>query len=380
MKYRKFGKSDFQSSVLGFGAMRLPQFDSNPANVDEDESIRMIRYAIDQGVNYVDTAYPYHMGQSEIIVGKALRDGYRDKVKVATKLPSWSIKTPEDFDRYLNKQFERLQIDTIDFYLLHGLNKVFWRRLSDLNVIRWAERAIADGRIGHLGFSFHDDFPAFKEIVDAYDNWTFCQIQYNYMDIDHQAGTQGLHYAADKGLAIIVMEPLRGGNLTKRVPAEVHNLWKSSPQIRTPAEWALLWVWNHPEVSMALSGMTKMEHVVENINIAERSALNMLTNQDLALIEQVREAYQKLYPIPCTNCGYCMPCVNKIDIPRILEIYNNAIAYSDTTTARFFYDMVKQEQRADQCQDCGECEEVCPQHIAIPEWLKKVHAFLSPGK
>jgi predicted aldo/keto reductase-like oxidoreductase len=380
MKYRKFGKLDFQSSVLGFGAMRLPQFDSNPANVNEDESIRMIRYAIDQGVNYVDTAYPYHMGQSEITVGKALRDGYRDKVKVATKLPPWRVRAPEDFDRHLNEQFERLQVDTIDFYLLHGLNKIFWRRLYDMDVIRWAEKAIIDGRIGHLGFSFHDDFGAFKEIVDAYDNWTFCQIQYNFMDIDYQAGTRGLHYAASKGLAIVVMEPLRGGRLTNKVPTEVHNLWKSAPQIRTPAEWGLLWVWNHPEISMALSGMTKMEHVEENVDIAENSGSNILSSQELALIEQVRDAYQKLYPISCTNCSYCMPCSHKIDIPRIFEIYNDAIAYNDTTSARMYYGMIKKERQADQCQDCRECAEVCPQQISIPEWLQKAHALLSPGK
>jgi len=380
MKYRKFGKLDFQSSVLGFGAMRLPQFDRNPANVDEDESIRMIRYAIDHGVNYIDTAYPYHMGRSEVIVGKALRDGYRNKVRVATKLPPWKIRAHEDFDRYLNEQLERLQVNHIDFYLLHGLNKAFWHKLYDLNVIHWAEKAIADGRIGHLGFSFHDDFKAFKEIVDAYESWTFCQIQYNFMDIDYQAGTRGLHYAASKGLAVIVMEPLRGGRLTHKVPTEVNNLWKSAPQIRTPSEWGLLWVWNHPEVSIALSGMTKMEHIMENVNIAERSAPNMLTNQELALIEQVRKAYQKMYPIPCTNCGYCMPCKHNVHIPYIFEMYNDAIAYGDTTSARIYYGMLKPERRADQCQECGECAEVCPQQMSIPEWLKKAHALLSPRK
>ena len=233
---------------------------------------------------------------------------------------------------------------------------------------------------GHLGFSFHDDFQTFKKIVDACDNWAFCQIQYNFMDTDYQAGTRGLQYAASKGLAIIVMEPLRGGRLTRRVPAEVNNLWESAPQIRTPAEWGLLWVWNHPEVSMALSGMTKIEHVVENVSIAERSGSNILSNRELELIEQVRKAYQQLYPISCTNCGYCMPCLHEIDIPRIFEIYNDAVAYDDTVSARIYYSMLKPGKRADQCQECGECAEVCPQQISIPEWLKKAHALLSPEK
>ena len=385
MKYRKFGKLDWEVSALGFGAMRLPLTDRSQASVDEDESIRMIRYAIDHGVNYVDTAYPYHEGRSEPTVGRALQDGYRERVKVATKLPSWLIDSTQDCDRYLNEQLERLQIDKIDFYLLHGLNGNLWPKMRDLGVLRWAENKMADGRIGSLGFSFHDDFEILKEIVDAYDNWTFCQIQYNYMDVEYQAGTRGLKYAADKGLAVVVMEPLRGGRLSQDPPEQVAKLWAGTPKKRSPAEWALQWVWNQPEVSVVLSGMSTMEQVVENVAIADRSGPGALTADELALIDQVREAYFGLSPIPCTGCGYCMPCSSGVEIPRIFDLYNTAIMYDDAATARFFYrgptpSALTPEQRADQCIECGECVEACPQEIPVPEWLQKAHELLGPRK
>jgi len=380
MQYRKFGKLDWEASVLGFGAMRLPLTDMNYANVDEPESIGMIRYAIDHGVNYVDTAYIYHEGRGEPTVGRALQGGYRERVKLATKLPSWFIDSVTACDRYLDEQLELLQTDKIDFYLLHGLNRLFWPMLRDLDVLRWAEGAMADGRIGCLGFSFHDDFETFKEIVDAYDNWTFCQIQYNYMDVDYQAGTRGLQYAADKGLAVVVMEPLRGGRLSKEPPERIAKLWASAPQKRTPAEWALQWVWNNPEISVVLSGMSAMEHVVENVAIADRSGPGSLTVDELALIDRVRDAYRELSPVPCTGCGYCMPCSSGVEIPRILELYNDGIMYEDPVTAQSLYGtpmLYAEEQRADKCIDCGECVETCPQQIPIPEWLQKAHEYLS---
>jgi len=382
MKYRKFGKLDWEVSALGFGAMRLPLTDRNQANIDEPESIRMIRYAIDHGVNYVDTAYPYHMGRGEPTVGRALQDGYREKVKLATKLFAPLIDSTQACDRYLNEQLERLQTDKIDFYLLHGMNGHYWPKLRDLEVLRWAEGAMADGRIGHLGFSFHDDFEVFREIVDAYDNWTLCQIQYNYMDIEYQAGTRGLRYAADKGLAVVIMEPLRGGRLSKEPPEQVAKLWASAPKKRSPAEWALQWVWNQPEVSVVLSGMSAMEHVVENVAAADRSGPGSITADELALIDRVREAYRELSPVPCTGCGYCMPCSSGVEIPRIFELYNDAIMYDDPVTSRFFYRGpigLKEEQRADQCTECGECVEACPQQIPIPEWLEKAHTLLGSG-
>lgn len=380
MKYRKFGKLDWQGSVLGFGAMRLPQTDANPAHVDEAESIRMIRHAIDNGVNYVDTAYPYHMGHGEQVVGLALRDGYRNKVKLATKMPPWFINTQADMDRIFDEQLNRLQTEFIDFYLLHELDKVTWPKLRDLKVFNWAEKAMNDGRIGHLSFSFHDDYQIFKEIVDGYDNWTMCQIQLNYMDIKYQAGVRGLKYAANKGLAVVIMEPLRGGTLGKQPAAEIAKIWAEAGVVRSPAEWALLWVWEQPGVSMLLSGMSSMPQLVENLAVADRSGPGVLSNTDFALIERVKEARQKLNPLPCTGCGYCMPCENGVEIPRIFQLYSNGVMFDDMKTARFFYRIafsaLREDQRADRCIECHKCEEKCPQKIAISEWLKKVDTVL----
>ena len=382
MKYRRFGRLDWKGSALGFGAMRLPLAGKDPTDVDEAESIRMIRYAIDHGVNYVDSAYGYHGGRSEVVVGRALQDGYRERVRLATKLPAPIIESSKDFDRILNEQLGRLQTNKINNYLLHGMNRHYWPKLRDMDVVRWAEGAMSDGRIECLGFSFHDDFDVFKEIIDAYDNWTFCQIQYNYMDVDYQAGTKGLKYAADKGLGVVVMEPVRGGRLA-RPPEAVARVWASARTQRSPAEWALQWVWNQPEVSVVLSGMSAMQQVVENVASAERSGPGTLAADELAVIDRAREAYLSLSPVPCTGCEYCMPCPNGVAIPRIFELYNEATIYDDARTARFYYrggGGLKEDQRADQCIECGECMELCPQAIAIPDWLKKVHEMLGPRK
>ncbi|MBN1643590.1 MAG: aldo/keto reductase [Dehalococcoidales bacterium] len=376
MQYRKFGKLDWKVSALGFGAMRLPILNNNMAEIDVPEAIRMIRYAIDHGVNYVDTAYGYHNGNSEVAVGKALADGYRKKVRLATKLPSWLVDSRESCDKFLNTQLKRLQTDKIDFYLLHGLNKKFWENLCKYDVVKWAERAIVDGRIGHLGFSFHDDFPVFKKIVDSYDNWTFCQIQYNYVDENFQAGTRGLKYAHEKGLAVIVMEPVKGGYLA-RPPQQIAKLWAKAAHQHTPAEWALRWVWNHPEVSLVLSGMSEFRQVEENVAIADKALPNSLTADELSLLGQVKDAYKSLIPIPCTECQYCQPCPNGVTIPRIFSLYNEAIAYNSPDLSRRRYNLfISEKERADNCTKCGECEEKCPQKIAIPEWLEKAHELL----
>ena len=377
MKYRAFGRLDWKPSALGFGAMRLPTIGGDPGKIDEPEATRMIRYAIDHGVNYVDTAYTYHEGTSEPFVGRVLRDGYRERVKLATKLPCWLVKGPEDFDRYLNEQLERLQTDHIDFYLLHGLNATSWPKMRDLGVIRWAEKTIAGGRIRHLGFSFHDNYEAFQQIVDDSGLWLFCQIQYNLMDIEHQAGTKGLEYAASKGLAVVVMEPIRGGLLTQNLPPGVQEIWDTAPKKRTPADWALQWVWNHPEVSVVLSGMSSMEQVEQNITSAGESGPGTLTREELSVIARVREAYRQLSRIPCTDCRYCLPCPNGVSIPSIFECYNDAMVYGDVERAKLNYGWMEEKERADQCVECEECLGKCPQQIEIPHWLAKADELLA---
>jgi len=377
VQYRAFGQVDWKPSALGFGAMRLPVIDNDHGKIDEPEATRMIRHAIDNGVNYVDTAYPYHKGTSEAFLGRALQDGYRERIKLATKLPCWKVEISEDFDRLLNEQLASLQTDRIDFYLLHSLDGDSWPKMRDLNVLAWAEKALADGRIGYLGFSFHDKYEVFHEIVDTSHLWTFCQIQYNYIDIMHQAGAQGLQYAANRGLAVVIMEPLRGGALAGHIPPSVQALWDSAPVWRTPADWALQWAWNQPEVSVVLSGMSTFEQVEQNLASAGRSGVGTLTTEELALVDQVREAYRALCAIPCTSCKYCLPCPSGVDIPEVFSIYNDYLMYGDENRSQMFYSWLDEKTRADKCIECGECLEKCPQHIEIPEWMKKVHEVLA---
>jgi len=379
VQYRTFGKLDWKPSALGFGAMRLPVIDNDHGKIDEPEATRMIRYAIDQGVNYVDTAYPYHKGTSEAFLGRALQDGYRERVKLATKLPCWKVEAFGDFDRLLNEQLSNLQTDQIDFYLLHSLDAGSWPKMRDLNVFTWAEKALADGRIGYLGFSFHDKYEVFQEIVDASDLWTFCQIQYNLMDVEEQAGTKGLEYAAGKGLAVVIMEPLRGGALARNIPPAVQALWDSAPVRRTPADHALQWLWNQSGISLVLSGMSAMEQVEENLLSANRSGIGTLTMEELALVGRVREAYRALCAVPCTSCKYCLPCPSGVDIPEVFSIYNDLLMYGDEKRSQMFYSWLDDKTRADQCVECGECLEKCPQHIEIPEWLAQAHKSLSPA-
>jgi predicted aldo/keto reductase-like oxidoreductase len=378
MKYRPFGQLDWQVSALGFGAMRLPQTSDDPADIDEPLATRMIRHAIDNGLNYVDTAYAYHRGKSEAFVGRVLKDGYRERVRLATKLPCWLVEKSDDFDKYLNEQLQRLGVEHIDFYLLHSLDKESWHKVRDFGVLPWAEGALADGRIRYLGFSFHDDNATFTEIVDAYD-WTFCQIQYNYMDIERQAGTKGLQYAASKGLAVVIMEPLLGGRLA-RPPARIQALWDSTAKQRTAADWALQWLWDQPEVSVVLSGMSAMQHVEENLASADASGVGTLSEVELALIAQVRDAYSEVCPIPCTKCGYCMPCPSGVDIPRVFEVFNEGVMHDDPEGARSGYKFIEEKARADNCTQCLQCEELCPQQIPISEWMVRVDEVLAQGR
>ena len=369
MQYRNFGKLNWQVSVLGFGCMRLPTLDGKAGNIDQEAATQMIHRAIDGGVNYFDTAYVYHELMSEVALGKALEGGYRQRVRLATKLPVRLVNESADFDRMLNEQLKRLQTSTIDFYLLHGLNRELWHKVQALDLLGWAEAALADGRIRYLGFSFHDNLEVFKEIVNGYDRWTFCQIQYNYMDSDFQAGTQGLQYAAAKGLGVVVMEPLRGGKLAIDLPA-VHPIWESAAHKRKPADWALQWVWSQPEVSLALSGMSSLEQVEENLVSADASRIGLLNAEELELISRVRQTLKDLSPIPCTRCEYCLPCPNGVNIPLNFDIYNRVAMFNDLDHCRFEYQMwVPDDQKATCCIQCDECLPKCPQQIAISTWL-----------
>jgi predicted aldo/keto reductase-like oxidoreductase len=385
MRYRPFGKLDFKVSALGFGAMRLP---TKEGKVDMEESTRMLRTAIDRGVNYVDTAWPYHGGESETFVGRALKDGYREKVKVATKMPCWEVKSAADFDKYLDAQLKRLDLPFLDFYLLHSLNKDSWPKMRDLGVIPWAEKAMKDGRFRHLAFSFHDDYDAFKKIIDAYD-WPMCQIQYNYMDVENGATRKGLEYAASKGIAVVVMEPLLGGRLVKP-PAPIQSLWDGAAVKRSPAGWALEWLWSQGGVSTVLSGMSAMDQVRENLDLADVSRVGSLSAEELALVDRVRERYRGLIVIPCTNCRYCMPCAQHVDIPGNFGAYNDGIMYDKPNDARGTYGWWKyayevqhmnaHDVRAAACIQCGECEEKCPQKIPISSWMPVIHSVLGEGK
>ncbi|AKB51339.1 Aldo/keto reductase [Methanosarcina barkeri str. Wiesmoor] len=381
MLYRKIPKNGDKLSILGFGCMRLPVIEDG--TIDEERATRQVRYAIDHGVNYIDTAWPYHMGESEPFLGRALTDGYREKIKLATKLPSWLVENREDMDRFLNTQLERLNTDHIDYYLLHSLAGEVWDKLEPLGVIDFLNKAKDDGRITNAGFSFHGPIEDFKRIVDAYP-WTFCQIQYNFMDERNQAGTEGLKYAASKGLGVIVMEPLLGGNLASPVPAEVKDIWDEAETKRTPAEWALRWVWNHPEVTVVLSGMNEESHIEENLKIASEAYPNSLTDTEMQLVNRVEQKYRQLVKIGCTGCRYCMPCPSGVNIPECFEIYNNLHMFGNVEGARFKYAVrmsgvftnTEPGGFASQCTECGQCMEKCPQNLKIPDLLKAVEEDL----
>lgn len=383
MQYRDFGKTGWKVSALGFGAMRLPTFGDQPMTkkIRETESIDMIRYAVDKGVNYIDTAYGYHEQKGEALVAKALRDGYRDKVRVATKSPVWLIEKKTDFDRLLDKQLRRLRTNHIDFYLFHALNKDAWEKtVLKYHLLKRAEKAIRDGKIGGIGFSFHDDLKAFKQIVDGYDDWVLAQIQYNYLDTENQAGTKGLKYAASKGIPVVVMEPLLGGRLANP-PRRIRKSFQLRGRKVVPFELALKWVWDQPEVTTVLSGMSTMRQVKGNLRAADRSGVGALTAGERKLVERITKEYRGLRVIGCTKCNYCMPCPHGVAIPTNFEEYNDAYVHGDLENARRTYArFFNPKKRASACKHCGECEKKCPQKLPISDLMTKVHSVLGEGK
>lgn len=365
MQYRKFGDEEWKPSALGFGAMRLPLL-RDSKEIDEELAIKMIRYAIDHGVNYIDTAYPYHGGKSEVVIGKALQDGYREKVRLTTKSPVWLVKNWDDFDKYLDEQLERLQTDYIDYYFFHALRRSWWEKLLDIDALGWAENAITEGRFGGLGFSFHADTELFREIIDAYDNWAIAQIQLNYLDTDYQAGLEGLRYAAEKGVPVSIMEPIKGGFLAMKPPNAVAEIWARAENQRSQAEWALQWVWNRPEVGIVLSGMSEMQHVVENVEYACRSAVGSLSGNELDLVDEVVAAYRSMGFIGCTDCRYCMPCPQGVYISKIMRLMNEYYMSGKMQKIKQkAWGELRPEWEATNCITCGQCEEKCPQELKI---------------
>ncbi|RXE55558.1 aldo/keto reductase [Methanoculleus taiwanensis] len=373
MQYRTVPKNGDELSALGFGAMRLP---TRFGRVDEARAIRQIRSAIDSGVNYLDTAYPYHNGESEKILGKTLRDGYRERVKIADKLPHWAVKAREDMDRILDLQLRRLETDCIDYYLLQSLDAKSWQKLIKLDVFAFLEAARDAGKIGNIGFSFHGDRKTFREIVDAYD-WTFCQIQYNFLDEENQAGREGLEYAAAKNIAVMIMEPLRGGMLAAGLPKDVQAIYDASGIARSPAEWALRWIWDHPEVTVVLSGMNDEAHIAENIRTCEDALPGSLSDAEHAVVDAAAASYKSRIRVPCTGCAYCMPCPFGVNIPQCFHFYNQYYMAGNRMLTRGFYiaqviGFDDHPANAAFCRNCGRCVAACPQGIAIPEELQKV--------
>jgi len=365
MKYRVNPKNNDELSILGFGCMRFPK--------DEKEVERQIIHAIEQGVNYFDTAYIYP--NSEEILGRILSKGYRERVKIATKLPPYLVKKYEDLDKLFYTELERLQTTYIDYYFMHMLTDVnTWKRLLDLGILRWIEEKKEKKEIINVGFSYHGGKEEFVKLVDIFD-WEFCMIQYNYLDENNQAGKSGLEYASSKGLPVMIMEPLRGGKLVSSLPKEVYSLFDQMKEKRSPAEWAFRWIWNHPQVTVVLSGMNTMEMLNENIRTASVTEANSFSKEELDLFGKVRTILNETIKIPCTGCNYCMPCPAGVDIPTCFSCYNDREIEGKigALTKYIMQTSLKSKaQNASLCTQCGKCEKHCPQKIEIRKELIQV--------
>ena len=375
MKYVKFRNEERENSLLGHGIMRL--LEGEDGKINEEESVKLIRYGIDHGINYIDTGYTYHGGNSEVIVGKALKDGYREKVLLADKLPLWLVDSEEATGKLLDEQLARLDVDCIDMYLAHNIIVDNWEIMKKYDVIGFMEEQKAAGRIGHIGFSFHGDLKLFKEVIDAYD-WEFCQIQLNYLDKDEQATLEGLAYAREHGVDVIIMEPLKGGRVTDKVPASVQAIWDNAkasgvaPEDRSPAEWAFRWVAAQPGVVLVLSGMNTYSQLDENIAIFSKEDFGEMSEAEAAVLDDVAREYNSKIRYQCTRCGYCMPCVKGLSIPSIITGLNNWFAFDKNPSTKMEYLVWQGEgEHASDCIGCGECEKKCPQSLPITDIMKE---------
>lgn len=374
MNYRK-DKYGNDISILGYGCMRFTQ---TAGKIDLDKAEKEIMTAYHAGVNYYDTAYVYP--GSEAALGEILeRNQIRDKVYIASKLPHYLIKTADSMERHFAEQLHRLRTDHIDYYLMHMLTDVAtWERLKNLGIIEWLKEKQESGAIRQVGFSYHGNADMFCQLIDAYD-WDFCQIQYNYMDEHSQAGRRGLKYANEKGLPVIIMEPLRGGKLVSRLPEEAKKIFEEYPTKHTPVQWALRWLWNQPEVTCVLSGMNSVEMVVDNTNTAASVAVGELGAAEEEMLKNVVKAINSKMKVGCTGCGYCMPCPKGVDIPGTFAAYNRRYSEGKRAALTEYFmctAMRKNSSAASNCIECGKCEKHCPQHIEIRKELKNARKEL----
>ncbi len=373
MKYRVISKTKENLSVLGFGCMRFP---TSNGKIDVNKSIEMLKYAISNGVNYLDTAYPYHFFQSEKFLGNyILNQDFAKDVFVATKMPVYMVKKSSDLTKIFNKQYKNLNRKTIDYYLLHAINKSSYLDMVDLNIHSFLERLRDDGKIRNIGFSFHGSVDDFKFIIDSYD-WDFCQIQLNIVDEQFQAGIIGLDYAVSKGVSVIIMEPLRGGSLVNNLPKGVEEIYRKSNKRYNNVEWALHYLYNNEKVTSVLSGMSTIEQVKENVKIANESKVNVFGKEENEILDAVRKEYLNSVEINCTGCGYCVDCPAGIDIPYAFQTVNNYKLYKRKLDLGIYMKTVginsTKPNWTSNCIDCGKCERHCPQNILIRKEFKKV--------
>ena len=371
MNYRKMHGTEVMVSALGMGCMRLPTLPEENHPIDMPEAIKMVRHAIDSGINYIDTAYPYHGGMSEVLVGRALQDGYREKVILATKSPVWKVEKYEDFEVLLDEQLQKLGTDHVDVYLLHALDGDRFKKLVEIGFARFLDEMVKKGKVLYPGFSFHDEEDAFLEILNAYD-WKVCQVQMNVLDEFSQATMDGVREAAKRGIGVIAMEPVRGGGLTKSVPESIMKLYGSTGKELSPAEWAFKWLIDKPEFMTILSGMSNMEQLNDNLRIFSESDAYCLSDDERAMLTKVREAYEARIKVGCTGCEYCMPCPMEINIPHILRGYDQAHMFDNL---KGYFERYKRQVPELKCISCGACVSACPQHFAtpIPDMLSIIH-------